>query len=415
MSSVGRAEVVAGSASGVEPAGAAARPSGRARSASERRRAAASARRAHPAGVHLQAREQLGGLRRRDHACAGASSRAAPATPRARRRGPLVDRLGGGEVQLRRRARRRERGAADQHGEHRVVLAAAWSTTRPARPPARAARRSPAGRAGQDVVGDLAAARRCSATSASPTRVTGARRCATAGAAPGRAPRGPATRLSAATRARRRRSAASSAGRRGCRRRRRTGPGSAGAAPSGVARRRARRSASCAALRPKVIGTACWVSVRPGHHAWPRCASASAASAADLRVAAPRGAARARRARSSTSAVSRTSWLVSPRCSQRAASASRRQPLAQQRDQRDHRVAARLGAAATLVRSTSVDQLVEGARPAVGRDARARPARASHAASTPTIAPSSAASVEQVAGPVVARPEQVGHRVSVPG
>ena len=73
-----------------------------------------------------------------------------------------------------------------------------------------------------------------------------------------------------------------------------------------------------AALSPKVVGTACWVRVRPTMTV-PRWATISAAS----RSACPRMSVWIWATASwaiSISAVSSTSWLVSPRCSQRAAS-----------------------------------------------------------------------------------------------
>ena len=88
-------------------------------------------------------------------------------------------------------------------------------------------------------------------------------------------------------------------------------PASASAASS-------RPVSQLAALRPKVIGTACWVRVRPTIDV-DRCSatrrhrpSTCARSSSSSRSTTSR--------RQIISAVSRTSWLVSPRCSQRAGS-----------------------------------------------------------------------------------------------
>ncbi len=84
-----------------------------------------------------------------------------------------------------------------------------------------------------------------------------------------------------------------------------------------VRRRPARRPASAANFAPTVLGRAACVSVRASIGVV-RCVSASSASACDL------GGELVGRARSRTSrrhnisAVSTTSWLVNPRCSQRA-------------------------------------------------------------------------------------------------
>ena len=76
----------------------------------------------------------------------------------------------------------------------------------------------------------------------------------------------------------------------------------------------------CATLTPNVVGTACWVSVRAAitvplwrviraasRSAWPRMSVRSPATASWA---------------ISISAVSSTSWLVRPRCSQAAAGCS---------------------------------------------------------------------------------------------
>ena len=147
-----------------------------------------------------------------------------------------------------------------------------------------------------------------------------------------------------------------------CRRHRRPAAGSAGP-------RRSSRASSTpwshwAALSPKVIGTACWVSVRPAITS-SRCRSARRASAVDLRVELREHAGRRRRAAHSTSAVSSTSWLVRPRCSQRAASGLvSREPLAQQR-----RAAGRRGCRWPRRRSASCVEVAPARRAGAGRPA----------------------------------------------
>ena len=86
--------------------------------------------------------------------------------------------------------------------------------------------------------------------------------------------------------------------------------------------RRGRRSSHCAALSPKVMGTACWVRVRATIGV-ARCASTRPAS---RRTCVPQLRRRVRSTASRAhiiSAVSSTSWLVRPRCSHRAASGLR--------------------------------------------------------------------------------------------
>ena len=78
----------------------------------------------------------------------------------------------------------------------------------------------------------------------------------------------------------------------------------------------------CAALRPKVIGTACWVRVRPAIRS-SRCRWASSASDCTCRSRFSRSSPVVARAHI-TSAVSSTSWLVRPLCSQAAASGDSR-------------------------------------------------------------------------------------------
>ena len=73
-----------------------------------------------------------------------------------------------------------------------------------------------------------------------------------------------------------------------------------------------------AAFRPNVVGTACWRSVRAAIGV-ERCSRASVAQAAATRSASPRIVPSAARA-TSIAAVSTTSWLVAPRCTQEEAS-----------------------------------------------------------------------------------------------
>ena len=120
-----------------------------------------------------------------------------------------------------------------------------------------------------------------------------------------------------------------------------------------------------------MVGTACWVSVRADHRACRGASLGQVGERADLRaqVGADRG--RRRRGRSSISAVSSTSWLVRPRCSQRGGVGvrSRRRSRSSATSGID-RVAAGLGAAASdPVDVAVVDQAGEVGRGAAGRDA----------------------------------------------
>ena len=155
------------------------------------------------------------------------------------------------------------------------------------------------------------------------------------------------------------------------------------------------RRASCtpvshwAAFRPNVVGTACWVSVRPTMRVsrWVRARCARA-----LPVAARSAATRARPSRATTiRAVSRTSWLVSPRWTPDAASSGR--------DRRSNATSGTTGlpaashAAASSAgsgRSSSAARVTAAAAASLTRPVGTR-AR-DHAASTRSIAASRASS-----------------------
>ena len=142
-----------------------------------------------------------------------------------------------------------------------------------------------------------------------------------------------------------------------------------------------------AALSPKVVGTACWVSVRATIGV-SRCSStrpASGSTCARRSTAEPR---RRRRGATSISAVSSTSWLVRPRCSHaRGVGVASPERVAQQRDQRHRRVAAGLGVRGEPRRSSSgVHQAGEVGRGAVRGATPASTSASSQAASTATIA-----------------------------
>ncbi len=171
---------------------------------------------------------------------------------------------------------------------------------------------------------------------------------------------------------------------------------------------RARRGppSHCAALSPKVDrhGVLGQRARRPSRCR--RCRRARAASAADLPVERPTRTARRRRVRISISAESTTSWLVSPRCSQEAS-----------------RLAAPR-AAATSSGMTGLPPASASARSRRGRPhpparrgrcapasarSRRRPAREPRRLD-PHHGGEKGALSEDVAGPLVAGPEQVSHR-----
>ena len=238
-----------------------------------------------------QTGQQLGGLRRGGHGVPGeqapaAATRCARRRPAARRRRAAAARWSWAAE-----ARRGRRGPADQHRQDRVGL------LRHRRGPATAlaagsASSAISGRArSEHVVGDVPIASvavdqrvadrgdRCAA--GVPRRAIGrGRAAAVVGGQRNGRPR----------RTRRRRELGRSAAQ-----------GAGGAAEldrqaaSGARRsspaRRARRAASCAALSPKVIGTACWVRVRPAIRS-PRCRRPVAASASTWRLEVARAAGR---------------------------------------------------------------------------------------------------------------------------
>ena len=169
-----------------------------------------------------------------------------------------------------------------------------------------------------------------------------------------------------------------------------------------------------AALSPKVVGTACWVRVRADHRR--RAVLARPGRPAGRPGRAGRRGSRATASRAqSISAVSTTSWLVRPRCSQRAASGA--VPRAARGAARRAAIAGlppRLGRPRQLARRASTpdqpaqvglgrgrsdaggDQCVEPGL--LDGDHRLRAARASE---------------KQVAGALVAGPEQVTPCLSV--
>ena len=169
----------------------------------------------------------------------------------------------------------------------------------------------------------------------------------------------------------------------------------------------------CAALRPKVVGTACWVSVRPAMTVsrWVRARPARwrpvVARSSRTRCIASRA--------SSTRAVSSTSWLVSPRCTAAGSPPSATAASRSEGDQRDHGVAGELG-----VGEQRVEVGTEGARrprdrvgrPVVGQpghDERPRPRRLD-----PQHRGDQGRVVDQTGGAVGAGSEQPGH-VACPG
>ena len=216
---------------------------------------------AHPVRVDPQAGEQLGRLRRRRPRSAGAAGaqRRPLGVPGAVR--PLVD-AGSAAARCRVAASWRcgQRGPADQHRQHRVGLVR-HGRRAAARCP-RPARRSRAGTAWRRRWRSVPR-RRCSRPGRRRARVTGVRVVCHGvdGASPSAGGRldghdtVPAPPVGAGRRPARR-------SRPGCPPRRRAGPGR-------TQRRQRRRTASRtpvsqpAALRPNVVGTACWVRVRP--------------------------------------------------------------------------------------------------------------------------------------------------------
>ena len=126
-------------------------------------------------------------------------------------------------------------------------------------------------------------------------------------------------------------------------------------------------------LSPKVVGTACWSSVRPaiGVARW----RGPARPPRRPRRAGPRSSGPARGGRRASSAVSRMSWLVAPRWTWPAAVGA--DALAQRARQRHHRVAARrrLGAQRAGSKSSARQARRSPRRPRPGR-ARRPPGRA---------------------------------------
>ena len=114
------------------------------------------------------------------------------------------------------------------------------------------------------------------------------------------------------------------------------------------------------------------------------------------------------------SAVSTTSWLVSPRCSQRAAVRLTAEQLAQQADQRDDRVAGRLGGSAMPPRPRRTRGRPgrrgrrRGGRRDARRDERLEPGRLDrdHRAQERRVG-------EVIAGALVAGPEEIRHGISL--
>ena len=109
----------------------------------------------------------------------------------------------------------------------------------------------------------------------------------------------------------------------GCRRRRRAAR--AGPRPPRPGARTARRTprSQFAARRPTVVGTACCVSVRAAA-TWLRCARRELRRGRRSRFRSDASSSAPAPRATSTSAVSRMSWLVAPRCTQRFAASGTR-------------------------------------------------------------------------------------------
>ena len=338
--------------------------------------------RGHPAGVHAQPGEQLGGLRRGHDRAPGERAQRGPLdVPRAV--GAFVELAGGGGVQGRRKPGRGQCGAADQHREDGVPLlrhrrgAAALSAS----DSSPISGREPV----QDVVGDVApgvGAAGQGVAEPGDGRTAGVPgRCDLEVRAPRRRPR-------------RGRASGRVADRPGCRPRRRSGSGSG---PASAIAASSTPPSQLATVRPKVIGTACWVRVRPACGV-ARCSAASRVSAktwalTSARIRADR-LARAEHQRRVDDVLTGESAVQLP-CRGGVA-----EPLAQQGQQRDHRVAAGLGPPRDGRGVVRLQQLLQVGGDALGGEPRRLDA--GHRGQHRVVG-------EQATGALVAGPEQVGH------
>ena len=277
-----------------------------------------------------------------------------------------------------REPRRGQRGAADQHREHRVGLVR--HRRRAAAPRRRSASSPISGRASSEhVVGDL------------PPRVGAADQRV---AEPGERVRGWCARAATGSRPRRRGDVGDEAGDGG---RRRQSPASSTTAarvpaapptaPGSAAPRRSSRASStpcshCAALSPKVVGTACWVSVRPAIGVV-AVRSARRDERRDLRVelarAASATASRAQQHQRGVDDVLAGEAAVQPRAAagvarRRAARAAAR-PAGRPGCRPPRRSARPRRRRASLTRPARSSRAVGGAMPAVDQRVRARPPR----------------------------------------
>ncbi len=323
--------------------------------------------------------------------------------------GALVERLGGGQVQRGRELRRRQRGAAYLHGEHRVRL------VRHRRGPAAGAlgQLADLGAAqGQHVVGEAApgvGAPDGGVAEAGDRGAGGVPRGRRGEPEPGGEVDGEVgddrDRVGRGRRPARRR-------RPWCRPLPRPGPGRPGPFRSSYASRTP--VSHWAAFSPNVVGTACWVSVRAAIGV---CRCTSTRSARARICAAQLGA-------DGTDRVPRpdhqrgVDHVLAGQPAVQPAGGVRRaaEQLAQEGDQRDHRVAGAPRRDSAMSAASSSDTRPARSASSSPAEAGATPAAtsaSSHAVSTATIARRYVGVGEVLAGAFVARPEEVRHGISL--